>query len=669
METLDKQIKSLELEINICDDSIKQSKLLRMRTEYNKLSTDAAAKSLMWLRQSYYDQGEKAGKLLAWRIKKMQSERAINSIKTSSGRITVDPSEINDSFRQFYENLYKSDCFHASEERDIFLDQLQFQTLTENTKQELDRNLTIEEISQAIKSINSGKAPGPDGFPIEFYKIFKEKLIIPLFNMYEEAFKNEALPPTLRQAMITLILKPGKPATECSSFRPISLMGVDTKILCKVLAKRLDPYISHLVHNDQNGFVPKRQGFHNIRRVLNIINEKFDAKDTALLSLDARQAFDRIEWSYLFNVLPRYGFGNNFLKWVKLLYTNPKASVLTNNTVSKPFTLERSTRQGCPLSPMLFILAIEPLAMTIRMRTDLFGIQIGDHEHRLALYADDLIVFLTRLSISIPNLMRQMEIFGRFSGYSINDSKSSMLFLNKDERLTPVIQTPFINAKEGFVYLGVKITPDIKTIVSTNYDPLISEVQESLNKWQIMPISMIGRINMIKMNILPKFLYLFQSLPLPLPKLFFDELNSIFTRFIWNNKKPRLRLRLLHLPYERGGLQLPNLKLYYWSAQLRSAMFYFSNETPPAWINIEQTSVTNLQLNQYLYSASPANLKKMTKNPFLKNTIDIWYRAHQYVGDTPPISRFSPILGNTFFKAGRADGGFKIWADKGVQKL
>lgn len=203
--------------------------------------------------------------------------------------------------------------------------------------------------------------------------------------------------------------------------------------------------------------------------------------------------------------------------------------------------------------------------------------------------------------------MQQMELFGQFSGYNINDSKSSILFLNKDERLNPIIQTPFINAKEGFVYLGVKITPDIDTIVATNYDPLISEVEESLNKWMTMPISVIGRINMIKMNILAKFLHLFQSLPLPLPKEFFDKLNGIFNRFIWNNKKPRLRLRLLYLPYERGGLQLPNLRLYYWSAQLRSAMFYFSTETPPAWLQIEQTSVTNLQLNLYLYSASLSN--------------------------------------------------------------
>jgi len=230
---------------------------------------------------------------------------------------------------------------------------------------------------------------------------------------------------------------------------------------------------------------------------------------------------------------------------------------LTNNIVSKPFTLERSTRQGCPLSPMLFILAMEPLAMMIRMRTDIFGIQLGDQEHTLALYADDLIVFLTRLTISVPNLMQQIKLFGRFSGYEINNSKSSILFLNRDERLNPVIQTPFINAKEGFVYLGVKITPDIKTIVPINYDPLVSEVKESLNKWIVMPVSMIGRINMIKMSILPKFLYLFQALPLPLSKQFFDELNTVFSRFIWNNKKPRLRLRLLYMPYERGGVTTP----------------------------------------------------------------------------------------------------------------
>ena len=119
----------------------------------------------------------------------------------------------------------------------------------------MDRIITTEELSEAIQNVNSGKAPGPDGLPIEFYKAFKTKLVEPLLNMFKECFQEGTLPPTMRLAMITLIQKPGKPSTECSSFRLISLMCSDTNILCKMLARRLDPHLLKLIHNDQNGFV------------------------------------------------------------------------------------------------------------------------------------------------------------------------------------------------------------------------------------------------------------------------------------------------------------------------------------------------------------------------------------------------------------------------------
>lgn len=170
-----------------------------------------------------------------------------------------------------------------------------------------------------------------------------------------------------------------------------------------------------------------------------------------------------------------------------------------------------------------------------------------------------MILFLSNLLDSVQTLLHLINKFGQFSGYCINNAKYSILFLNKDERINPVISTPFFSAREGFTYLGIRITPQINTVVEANYDPLMREVRDSLEKWTTMPISMIGRINLIKMTILPKFLYLFQSLPIPLPKSFFKETNSVFCRFIWNNRKSRLRLSLLYMPYDRGGLQMPSL--------------------------------------------------------------------------------------------------------------
>lgn len=144
------------------------------------------------------------------------------------------------------------------------------------------------------------------------YKAFKEKLIHPLMGMYEESLKTVILPPSLRKALIILIPKPDKPQTKCESYRPVSLINTDANILAKVWALRLECHLPTIIKNYQNGFVKNRQVFHNIRRILNIIHEKKDAKDNCILSLDAEKAFNRVEWPYLFDVLCRYGCGPKF---------------------------------------------------------------------------------------------------------------------------------------------------------------------------------------------------------------------------------------------------------------------------------------------------------------------------------------------------------------------
>lgn len=222
---------------------------------------------------------------------------------------------------------------------------------------------------------------------------------------------------------------------------------------------------------------------------------------------------------------------------------------------------------------------------------------------------------------------------------------------------------------KGFKYLGINVTPELKDIIPTNYDPLIERTAEMLDRWSALPISMIGRINLIKMTVLPQYLYYFQTLPLPLPITFYDKLNKLFCRFIWNSRRARLRLKLLHLPYERGGLKLPNLRWYYMAAQLASASYYFCSTKPPAWVSIEQESILGLPLNLYLYSSNIGALRKHTKNPFLRNTILVWHSACKHLNCIPMISQFTPIWGNEQFTPGNKDGGFRLWNKKGVQKI
>lgn len=184
-----------------------------------------------------------------------------------------------------------------------------------------EQDLTLEEMNNGIMSLQSGKAPGPDGFPNDFYKKFKDKLAPLLLSVYEEALVNNILPPTLRQASIILLLKKNKDPRDCSSYRPINLTNCDGKVFSKVIALRLEKVLPRIISEDQTGFVQGRLSFFNLRRLFNIIyTEPSTPSSEAVISLDAEKAFDWVEWKYLFYTLSRFGFGPNFIQLIKLIY-------------------------------------------------------------------------------------------------------------------------------------------------------------------------------------------------------------------------------------------------------------------------------------------------------------------------------------------------------------
>ncbi len=188
-----------------------------------------------------------------------------------------------------------------------------------------------------------------------------------MLRLFNHSIENQKFPQSMYDANISLILKKGKDEMDPASYHPIALLNSDLKIFTKILANRLNKCITKIIHSDQTGFIPGSFSFFNVRRLMNILYSKYDSRqNVAILSIDAEKAFDQIKWNYITSVLQEFDLGESFSLWVKMLYAKPRTSVLTNFDKSSQFTLHRGTRQGCPLSPLLFAIAIEPLAVAIR---------------------------------------------------------------------------------------------------------------------------------------------------------------------------------------------------------------------------------------------------------------------------------------------------------------
>ncbi|KAJ1142203.1 hypothetical protein NDU88_008530, partial [Pleurodeles waltl] len=142
------------------------------------------------------------------------------------------------------------------------------------------------------------------------------------------------------------------------------------------------------------------------------------------VSLDVEKAFDTLGWSFLMTTLQEMGFGAGFTRWISIIYTNRKARIKTSAIISEKFDIGRGTQQGCPLSPLLFALAIEPLAARLRNETVEWGIPDGEEFRIISLYADDALIYLRNHTESLPHILQLLNTFGHLSGLRVNWSKS-----------------------------------------------------------------------------------------------------------------------------------------------------------------------------------------------------------------------------------------------------
>ena len=218
--------------------------------------------------------------------------------------------------------------------------------------------------------------------------------------------------------MITLLPKLNKNKLDPCNYRPITLVNCDFKILSKVINNRLYPLLTKLIKDDQNRFKKGRNIADNIRFMFSVIdyanNEDLSG---AVLTVDLYKAFDSLRWPFIFTMLRRYGFGNLLIKWIKVLYKNPKCRIINNNFLSLLFfQVKKGVRQENPLCPTIFILCIEYLTIMLRQSTLYHGLQFGIELLKVSLFADDTVIYsndspsqfeceFTILEILAPNLV------------------------------------------------------------------------------------------------------------------------------------------------------------------------------------------------------------------------------------------------------------------------
>lgn len=199
----------------------------------------------------------------------------------------------------------------------------------------LDAPITTQDIATALSQLAKSKALGLDGLPLEFYTTYSETLIPKLKTLFHSIFELGILPPSMQEAQIIVLPKPGKGPHYPESNRPISLLPVDIKILAKMLSSRLNTVILSLIHLDQTGFMPGKNTAMNIRRLfMKIQAQHGNAGTRVVVALDTAKAFDSVEWVYLWEYLRSYGFGPNFIKWVQLPYQTPKVQVFVKGWLS-----------------------------------------------------------------------------------------------------------------------------------------------------------------------------------------------------------------------------------------------------------------------------------------------------------------------------------------------
>jgi exonuclease III len=426
MQALEKRLERLQAKFQSNPTDEDNNDINLIKHDINNLLQEQVMGCLVRSKLTWQEYAEKPSKFFLSLEKRNYNNKTIKSIKHSNGTIITDKENILRELHRFYSKLYTSS--HTDTPNYSELDNLNVPKLTLEEKDKCEGTLSQQEILDVLKTCKNNKSPGTDGFPAEFYKTFWLQLKEYLTNALNYNYVTDELSVTQKEGLITLIPKKDKDTLLIKNWRPITLLNQDYKLATKAIAKRICNVLPNIINSDQTGFLKGRYIGENILRLTSLMDYLDETNEPALLlSADFEKAFDCLKWSFIDYCLAHFNFGLSIRKWIKIFYTGITTRVSNNGWVTDIFMPTRGSRQGCPLSPYVFIICAEILACLLRNDVNIKGVQINDKNFLISQYADDTLITLKYSEQNLRNIIKIFEEYTRYSGLKVNYEKSEIM--------------------------------------------------------------------------------------------------------------------------------------------------------------------------------------------------------------------------------------------------
>ena len=348
-----------------------------------------------------------------------------------------------------------------------------------------------------------------------------------------------------------------------------------------------------------------------------------------MYNCDIEKAFDSVNHNFLFRTLEHFNFGPKFIEWIKTLYSARQTYVMNNGFLTNRISMQRGIFQGCPISPYLFLLVIEILALSIRQNEQGKGIKVLNQEVKISLFADDSVCFVDGTGDSFKNLFDILNKFGRYSGCKMNITKTEAIWIGSKRGCQefPLRDKGITWRPSNFKSLGVSFSLDLGLMFDLDYKEKLKRIKQTVNCWRMRNLSLMGKVCVIKTIVLPQLIFLFSVLCIKIPCSFFKELNGIFFKFIWNGGKDRVQRKIMCNDYIKTGLKMidpltfANAQNMVWVKNILDVNY------TALWKDIELFFLVNFNGDiSYLWnSLAPESILNSLGNIQLAESLRVWY--------------------------------------------